>query len=54
MARFFSSNLLSNHLTFILSSVVGEENDACVATVKDDCEHKIEDIDTSKPRILTV
>ena len=54
VARFFSSNVLSNHLPFILSSVVGEENDTCVTTIKDNCEHKNEDIHTSKTRILTV
>ena len=54
VARIFSSNVLSNHLPFILSSVVGEENDTCLATVKDDCEHTNEDPHTSKPPILTV
>ena len=54
VARGFSSNVLSNHLPFILSSVVGEENDTCLASVKDDCEHINEDSHTSKPQILTV
>ena len=53
-ARFCSSNVLSNHLPSIQTSVVGEENGTCLETVKDNYEHKNEDPHTSKPQILTV
>ena len=51
-ARFFLSNVLSTYLPFILHSVVGEENDTCLSTVKDNCEHINEDTHTSKPHTL--